>query len=237
MQFNRKDTLVLLVITSFVLLADNLSFAERFEKDEKLPASFAEAKAEKEFRQLAQAMGDDYIANREPNQLPAAQQKDVDQYIDKQIALLGSSDGQERATANEQIQRLWRLCVPKLLANLGHKNATLNEAVMKNLILMRNEKVIDDIIGKINSSTDPNVIYSGIFVLGMMNEKSYTLIPNRSIMDDTTSNTIAHNKITPFLQHLERSTDDPAIQTLIQNAYRFLEKPIDRRPKKSTANP
>jgi len=162
----------------------------------------------------------------DPNLLSLSTKEDLDEYIDKQIILTGSALGKERAEANLQIQRLWRLSIPGLLANLGHQNSKINEAVMKNLILMRNEDVVKKIIAKVNSSSDPRVRYSGVFALGMMMEKRVTVIPDREVLGEVASSNIVNKHIRPFLNGLEVKTSDETMKKIIQNAREFLRNPV-----------
>ncbi|MBZ0185804.1 MAG: hypothetical protein K8F91_06080, partial [Candidatus Obscuribacterales bacterium] len=116
------------------------------------PASverFAQAGNEKEEKALAKRLGDEYIARKAPNGMAKGgkedveaflnvrgQKEDVETFIDRQMALTASDNGEERAEANFQIHRLWWVAAPRLIDYIGDENDTINEAAMKNLILM-----------------------------------------------------------------------------------------------------
>ena len=193
---------------------------------------FASLDKRQDERELAQALGDQYIEWGETNNFTADQNEDIERYVDRQIALLGSSSSKEREEAGRQIQCLWRLCAPKLVASLGHHDAAVNEAVMKSLIAMRSGTIVEEIIKTVKSSSDPRVRYTGVFALGMMNEISVTRVNNRRVMDERTSRDLADARIRPFLALLEQNEEDPVMLQIVRNAFVYLDKPIDKRPKK-----
>lgn len=207
-----------LLLVCFVLLADVVASAEGENRVVTTSQSLAQAADEKAEHLLAQTIGDKCIASGTEVVFARYSKDDIEQYINKMIVQTGSAVGEDRAEANQQIQRLWRLCVPKLMDNLGHPDPTINEAVMKNLILMRNEEIIEKIIKRISSSSDPRVKQAGVFVLGMMKEERSTLIANRQVLDATASEAIATDQIRPFLDELNKSSEDPSLKKLIENA-------------------
>lgn len=190
-----------------------------------LPTRFSETTNRTAERLLAQSIGDECIASGTEAVFARYSKEDIDQYIDRMILQTGSTVGEERAEANQQIQRLWRLCVPKLVETVGHSNETINEAAMKNLILMRNEEVVEQIIERAKTSTDPRIRYSCVFALGRMKEDRSTLIPNRKVLDATASENIAAGRVRPFLNQLEETTDDPAMRQLVSGARESLAQP------------
>jgi len=215
------SVLMLLMTISSIAIADISAFAYGGDT----PASFSEASDRRAERLLAQSVGDECIASGTEAVFARYSKEDVDQYIDRMILQTGSTVGEERAEANQQIHRLWRLCVPKLVETLGHVNETINEAAMKNLILMRNEEVVEQIIERAKSSTDPRVRYSCVFALGKMREDRASLIPNRKVLDATASEAIVESRIRPFLDQLEETTEDPAMRQLVSGARKSLAQP------------
>lgn len=205
----------------------------------------------------AEAIGNEYIAASEPNdfiidmdELPDLQvidpnvvteaiesdnsindkklkKDDVLRYAKYQVRLFANSEGRIREEANIQVQRLWRISLPVLIDNLGNKDSKINDAVMKNLILMRNQKVIRMIIKRIQETDDMNVKYSGAFALGMMKENRKTSVAGRPHISEEESTGLADKTILPFLRKLERESEDATLKKIIQNAYGYLDKPYD----------
>lgn len=172
----------------------------------------------KESRALAQELGDSFIAEGTPAVFSRIPRKELNGYIDRLIAETGAATPEVRVEANEQIQRLWRLCVPRLVENLGNENETINEAVMKNLILMRDAGVVEKIIEKVDQSDSPLVRQSGIFALGMMSEERKTLVPNRKAMGSAEFSAIATTRISPFLENLKSTVRDADTSALIEQS-------------------
>jgi len=181
-----------------------------------------------EERKAAIQLGNRSIAGE--LELSKEQTEELGEYIQDQIEKTALGPGEDRAEANHQIQRLWRLSVDGLIENLGHENEAIGEAAMKNLIMMRNEEIILRIIAEVKSSDHFLTRYRGVFALGMMTEKNRRSLTGRVIMDHDSSRELAGKHIIPFLNELKEQEQDPKMQEAVQTAFKFLAKPFDCRP-------
>ncbi|MGB3087902.1 MAG: hypothetical protein WBC53_09295, partial [Phycisphaerae bacterium] len=119
-------------------------------------------------RKAAKVLGDRGLAGNLA--LPQSEQQSLAGYIEKQIGLTAAEVGEDRAEANNQIRRLWRLAADKLIGRLGSENRTVVEAATKNLALMRDDDVVGKIIGRIKADDDVTFRKNAILALGMMRE-------------------------------------------------------------------
>lgn len=159
---------------------------------------------------------------------------ELEQYIAKQIELIGSAKtGEARSDINSQIARLWRLSANKLIENLGNNNLAIVDAVIENLAMMRNEEIVDQIIARIESSSNPKFKQFAIYAIGMMNSKYSCHIPNRPTMSDEESDALAAKTIIPFLKKLQENEKDPKILTAIKESLEYLDKPLNRQPRQT----
>jgi len=211
---------------------------------------FAQAGNAKEEKALAKRLGDEYLAREATRALTKSGKEDVqaflmdlhlkedvEGFIDRQLALTASNVGEERAEANLQIQRLWWVAAPRLIDYIGHENDTINEAAMKNLILMRSEEIVKRIIERVRTTDNERVRKWGVFTLGMMCEKRETLIPGRPLLSDEESERLAKTYIEPFLTEVDKAHDDPDLKQTIEGARQFLANPADRRLRPVTRPP
>jgi hypothetical protein len=202
---------------------------------------FSQAANAKEEKALAKRLGDEYLAREAPKSVAKSGKEDVDAFlnerrlkedvqgfIDRQMALTASPVGEERTEANLQIQRLWWLAAPRLIDYIDHENDTVNEAAMKNLILMRSEEIVKRIAERVRTTDNERVRMWGVFTLGMMREKRETSVSGRPVLTDEESEAVAKKYIEPLLAELE-SNDDPDLQPTIKRARQFLANPKDRR--------
>lgn len=153
----------------------------------------------------------------------------VDEYADRQVALTAGATGQERADANDQIRRLWRLAADRLIQALGSDNRTIVEAAVRNLALMRNGDLVAKIIARIKASDDARFKRGAILALGMMREKRDCLVPGRTTLGDAESEVLASKVIVPFLKDLQAKEKDPETLAMIRAAFHFLDNPPDAR--------
>ncbi|MDZ7618416.1 MAG: hypothetical protein U1E05_15535 [Patescibacteria group bacterium] len=194
----------------------------------------AAAKNVGEQRKGAKVLGDRAMLGN--LDLGSAEKQVLQEYIASQVLLTASSKGDERQEAIAQLQRLWRLSVPRLLDSLGHANLTVQEAAIKNLCLMRDESIVKAIITRVDAGEDANFRHGAVFALGMMREKRHPMVPDRKVLDDAASEELAKRLIIPFLDRLDATNSEPAMKEIIANARRFLNSPFDSRPRTS-ANP
>jgi len=182
-------------------------------------------------RKAAKVLGDRHLAG-ELN-LSQGEKEDLKGYVSKQIALTAAAKGNDWEEANQQIRRLWRLAASTLISNLGSENLTVVEAATKNLALMRNEEIIQEIVARIEASEDAAFRRYAILALGMMREKRDCLVPDRKALSDEKSAKIAESIIVPFLEKMKRTEKDPEALQCIDMAFQFLERPMDTRPQPS----
>lgn len=224
-----------------------------YDDDPNLPSVFSLAKTDTVARTLAQAIGDGFIDLGEPewffveagetpavaafvdppdpNEYIPGNQEDVCRYAARQLRLTAAEKGETRAEVNLQIQRLWRACTPVLLDNLGHSDPTINEAVIRNLIMMRSSRIVEAIIEKVRTTEEESVRLSGLFVLGMMKERRQSRIPRRQLMSEEESDRLVRERIMPFLREMEETADGDTL-TVIRNAHKYLDRPFELRTKR-----
>ena len=186
-------------------------------------------------RKAALVLGDRHLAGT--LKLSAGEMESLQAYIDKQIELTAAPTGGERVEANDQIRRLWRLTANKLLDGLATKNLTIMEACAKNLTLMRDAKIVADLIARIEASQDASFRKYAIFTLGMMRDKRDAKVPGRVQMGDAESEALARDVIIPFLTRLEAGQPDMETQKAIKVAFQCLKTPLDTRPRRVDSQP
>lgn len=186
-------------------------------------------------RKAAQESGDRQVAGK--LELAADEKGKLNAQVDGLIRQLGDADPGKREEASMQIARLWRLAADRLIENLGNADDRAAGGCVKCLTLMRDERIIDAIIEKAKTAKEARTRQLAIFALGMMTERSYTLIDRRPLMDEKTSQRLARERILPFLEELRKSDADPPMQQRIASALRFLANPIDCRPKRAEPPP
>ena len=152
-------------------------------------------------------------------------------YVSRQIQLTAAPMGEDRAEANDQIQRLWRLATSGVIDGLAEKNLAIVEAAMRNLALMRNQDIVATLVRRIEGSQDTVFRTHAVVALGMMRGKRDCLVPGRHTLGDEESEAIGTNVITPFLTRLETAEQDPQVRQAIKMAFELLRNPHDARPK------
>lgn len=184
----------------------------------------------RELRKSAKAIGDRAI--RGTLDLDDTGMQIVEKYVASQIVRIETATtGNERREATGQLQRLWRLSVPQLLNHVGSSNPFVGNTARELLCLMRDENVISSLIARVEASKDARYRRSGVFILGMMCEKRDPWVPDRRVLDDTTSKELAERLIIPFLDRIEAADPDPIMKKTVANARRFLKDPVDGRPR------
>jgi len=179
----------------------------------------------------AKVLGDRSLAGK--LKLSQDERAKLDEYIDKQVALTSVATGEGWAEANEQIRRLWRLTAEKLIDSLGSENRTSVEAAAKNLALMRNADIVQQIIARLKASKDTRFKIGAILALGVMREKRQCLVPDREMLGDDESAALATRLIVPVLTELQANETDVETLQMLKMAFQFLKNPPDARPKPS----
>lgn len=183
-------------------------------------------------RKAAIALGDRALKTNVA--LDAKQRQALDAYVVRQVDVTTTQRGQTAEEARHQILRLWYLAARPLLASLGHTKDSGAETVMKSLIKMRTEPIIKAVIATVETTKDPRTKMIGLVTLGMMRERSYTILRNRPIMGVKQTDALAAKLIRPFLNRLQKTETNKETKLYIKAALKFLDKPRDARPTRVT---
>jgi hypothetical protein len=154
-----------------------------------------------ERRKLAKVIGDRSIAGS--LQLSEPEKEQLKQEVTNILHQAKSPDGNERAEARQQIERLWHAAAPTLIANVTTNDLTIAELAVKSLILMRDESIVNDLIREAKTTTDEGRRQMLIFAFSKMKEQSKPLIPGRECLDDNKSQELYSRLVVPALGALK----------------------------------
>lgn len=165
-------------------------------------------------------------------QLDSSDDAQVQSILADTLVKCASAKGDIRYQASSDIQRLWSLSVLFLIDHLNDEDPYKREAAVNNLVLMRNEKNIQQIIDRIKKTTDSKYKTRLILALGMMRTQQYPNIRNRPFPpNEDASLAIVTRLIFPFFDQLKRSATPPSIIDAIARSENSLNNPIDLRPR------
>ena len=151
--------------------------------------------------------------------------KSLQDLIDEYIRDLGSEKRQIQSEANENIQRLWHLCVPKLIDTLGAGNDFASDFARKDLMMMRNRDIVKSLVEASQKTDNIKRKQWMILALGGMKDRLFCLIRDRDMIDDAESEKIARELILPFLNSEKGRDLRPEIQSAIEAALNNLSTP------------
>jgi hypothetical protein len=154
-----------------------------------------------ERRKLAKTIGDRSIAGT--LRLSRAEEKQLQQEVEKTLQLAKSSDANERTEARQQIERLWRAAAPTLIAHVTTNNIAIAELSLKSLILMRDETIVSNLVAEAKSAKDDARKQMLVFGLSQMKEQRESLVPGRECLDVGRSADIYVRLVAPALQELK----------------------------------
>jgi hypothetical protein len=149
-----------------------------------------------ERRKAAKVLGDREIAGRlalSTNELDVVAGIAAD-YLKQTRA----ADPNVRTESREQIERLWHLSAPALLANVGNRETA--EGAIKGLTLMRDEAIIRSLVKQVDEAKTPEVKQMALFALRHMKEQRQSTVSGRSCMDAKESERIFDEVIAPVLK-------------------------------------
>lgn len=175
-----------------------------------------------ERRKAAKALGDRSLDNS-LGELTEPRRLLLEKYVEEHLITgVASKDGGERVEANEQIQRLWRPAAAVLIRHLDDPDLTIAEASAKNLILMRDENIIREIIEKAKVVQGQERALC-VICLGKMTERRESRIPGRTCMSPEDSLAVADRIIRPFLLEIQQQGGEQMIM-LVQRALQDLDR-------------
>jgi hypothetical protein len=174
-----------------------------------------------------QALGDLTLDSSVHEALPEELRQRVQKVVDVMVEGTTAETGQDRMAARHQLERLWRLSADRLIDNLGNPNVTIVEAAAKSLILMRNERVVRDIIEMVRSTEDERARSLGVFTLGKMMEQRKTIVKNRECLSPEESARLAREIIIPFLEGLAQTEESQRVRRAIGRSLRELKEAVE----------
>jgi hypothetical protein len=159
------------------------------------------------------------------------EKKILQDLIDENINDLGAAKRELQSEANENIQRLWHLCVPQLIETLGAGNDFASDFARKDLMMMRNREIVKQIIEEAQKTDNIRRKQWMILALGGMKDQLFCLIRDRDMIDDAESEKIAQELILPFLNSEKGRDSRPEIQSAIEAAFNNLATPRNELPR------
>ena len=103
-----------------------------------------------------------------------------------------------------QIQRLWHLAVPALLANVTHEDVSISENVASLLSVMKTPQILDELIAASNETESMADIGKYIFALEYMKINNPYFVESRTRMSDSECESYFNEKITPQITLLKQ---------------------------------
>jgi hypothetical protein len=165
-------------------------------KDTELVSRLAISSDVVERRKAAKVLGDREIAGKLA--LSSSEIEIIVGIAGDYIKQTRAKDSKDRTEARDQIERLWHLAAPTLLANVGNRETA--EDAIKSLILMRDEAIIRSLVKKVGSASTPDEKNMALFALKQMKEQRQSIVPGRSCMDAKESKKLFDELITPVLK-------------------------------------
>lgn len=180
-----------------------------------------------QLRKAARALGDRSIAGTlSPSEHDKVAINSVVEYWLQQTM---SRDPSERVEVRQQVERLWWIAAPALLANIDSRDGAKAETAIKSLVLMRNEDIIRSLMKTATEASDPRTRARAIFALGKMTEKRESMIPGRTCMSDGASKALADTLLLPFLDGLTKTERNTVALDAVSHAIRDLSLAAERR--------
>ena len=188
-------------------------------------------------RKAARVLGDRHM-NGELADWSEDQQRAVDEVV---AALLKDTanrdDDAAREEANHQVGRLWRLCVPTLLGEVGKPYARTAENAGEFLSLMRNEEIVKALVGRAKAAETEQQKKWYIFILSDFMKQRTSVIEGRSCTGNEESVRLVQTHILPWLDELRRNDESEAVRKDAERAYEKLRKLIENPPKEMRSAP
>jgi hypothetical protein len=158
-----------------------------------------------ERRKLATVIGDRCVAGT--LRLSDAEDRQIQQEAEKTLQMAKSPNPNEWSEAHLQIERLWRVAVPTLIAQLSNTNSTVAQLAADSLILMRDESTIKKLVAEAQTTKDQRMKQMLIFTLTQMKEQRDSIIPNRICLDSARSEELYNRLVVPALQALKSAQE------------------------------
>lgn len=162
---------------------------------------FAASKDKIELRKAAKVLGDRSMAGT--LHLSGKEKRDIEKIVIGYLQQAKAKTSNERVEAKQQIERLWHVAVPVLLANVNSKEPAIAELAIKSLILMRDETIIKALIEKARTTDDEYTKAMVTFTLKKMKEQRKSLIAGRKCLDEEESKVLYDRLIAPAFNELE----------------------------------
>ena len=103
-----------------------------------------------------------------------------------------------------QIQRLWHLAFPSLLANVAHEDVSISENAASLLSVMKTPQILEEVIAASNEAKSADEISKYIFALEYMKINNPYFVKNRTRMSDSECENYSNEKITPQIMVLKQ---------------------------------
>lgn len=106
-----------------------------------------------------------------------------------------------------QVQRLWHLAAPALLADVTNPDNSVSENSARLLSLMKTPQIIDQLIVKSNSAKSAEDLRKYIFALQYMKINNRYFLEDRKRMSDDECKAYYDNRVIPKIMFLERQLE------------------------------
>jgi hypothetical protein len=187
----------------------------------------SESKDRVELRKAARALGDRSISGT--LSLSETETVAVSNRVCEYLRQTMTDNADDWNEAKEQIERLWRVAAPALLANIGSSEPAIGETAIKSLVLMRNAEIVSNLMSIARTTTNMDIKVYAVFSLGKMTEKRESLISGRTCMSDEASLRMANTLIHPFLLEMKAAETNAEVRNAVFSALEDLTLAAERR--------